>query len=480
MTATTAVRQLWIHSFRPGQGLRPEAVAHSLTPTGFVGRALRLEDRQGPGIIIVPEISQAICEFVRTVSGNGARRVLAILEGEAPSASQGAWEVLQAGASDVLIWNELSDPGNAISARFRRWQEVDELVESPLVVKNLVGGSPAWKSVVRRVVEVARFTDSPVLLIGETGTGKELLARLIHTLDEKRNQRSLVVLDCSTIVPELSGSELFGHERGAFTGAVAARDGAFALADGGTLFLDEVGELPLGLQTQLLRALQEHTYKRVGSNSWRRTDFRLICATNRDLPMEEARGHFRRDLYYRVAAWTIRLPSLRKRAEDIIPLVRHFMRLSGMADAPPELEAAVKTYFVTRDYPGNVRDLQNLVHRIMTSYVGVGPITLGNVPPDERPEANHTAQDWFDPASEQAIRQAVALGVGLREIRRAVEAAAIRIAIEGENGNLKRAAHKLGVTDRALQKRKAGQYQREEGSATPSSNCKVEVLEACR
>src|SRR5437763_9151048 len=135
-------------------------------------------------------------------------------------------------------------------------------------------------------MEAAFFTDAPVLSTGETGTGKELIARLVHSLDARSKKRDLVVVDCTTIVPTLSGSEFFGHERGAFTGAVSTREGAFALADGGTLFLDEVGELPLTLQPRLLRVLQEHTYKRVGGNLWQEAKFRLVCATNRNLETE--------------------------------------------------------------------------------------------------------------------------------------------------------------------------------------------------
>ena len=164
----------------------------------------------------------------------------------------GAWRLLREGVADVVAW----DGPDAVRARIDRWQTVDELVASPLVAEHLVGSSPAWRSVLRDVAEIAYFSDVDVLITGESGTGKELTAQLIHTLD-RPGKGDLVVVDCTTIVPSLSGSEFFGHERGAFTGAVSARDGAFALADGGTLFLDEVGELPLALQAELLRAVQE-------------------------------------------------------------------------------------------------------------------------------------------------------------------------------------------------------------------------------
>ena len=184
----------------------------------------------------------------------------------------------------------------------------------------------------RELVEVGAFTNASVLIEGESGTGKELLAQLVHDLDLRRQKGDFVILDCAAITPELSGSEFFGHERGAFTGAVNARDGAFALANGGTLFLDEVGELPLTLQAQLLRVVQEHQFKRVGSNTWQRTEFRLVCATNRDLLAGVAEGRFRGDLYHRIAGWVCHVPPLRDRPEDILPLTTHF--LSQLNHAP--------------------------------------------------------------------------------------------------------------------------------------------------
>jgi transcriptional regulator with GAF, ATPase, and Fis domain len=218
------------------------------------------------------------------------------------------------------------------------------------------------------------------LITGESGTGKELIARLIHTLDPRQNKRDLVVLDGASVVPELSGSEFFGHERGAFTGAVATREGAFALADGGTLFLDEAGELPMTLQAELLRVMQEGSYKRVGSNNWQRTDFRLVSATNRDLLAEEMRGCFRRDFYYRIAGWVCHLSPLRERPEDILPLARRFMEKLRPGESY-EFDDAAREYLLTRKYPGNVRDLRQLVTRIFYRHVGPGPITVGDIAP---------------------------------------------------------------------------------------------------
>jgi len=305
----------------------------------------------------------------------------------------------------------------------------------------------------RQVVEVARFTDAAILICGESGTGKELVARLIHTLDARPGKRDLVVLDCATIVPELSGSEFFGHERGAFTGAVTARDGAFALADRGTLFLDEVGDLPTGLQAELLRVVQEHTYKRVGGNVWQETDFRLVCATNRDLKELESCGRFRRDFYHRIASWTCRLPPLRERPEDILLLAGHFLRQLRDEREQPGMDQAVREYLLQREYTGNVRDLKQVVSRLSYRHAGAGPITAGDIPPEDRPRVESQPDDWRDSAFVHSIGRAVALGVGLREIKQAAEDIAIRIALEAEmgKGGKKRAAGKLGVTNRTLQ-----------------------------
>lgn len=332
---------------------------------------------------------------------------------------------------------------------------MDALVESTPVDAQPVGKSRAWTSILRQTAAVARFTDASILITGETGTGKELIAKFIHALDPKRRDHELVILDCTTVVPELAGSEFFGHERGAFTGAVTARDGAFALADGGTLFLDEVGDLSLPLQAELLRVVQERTYKRVGGNTWKRTDFRLICATNRDLQELESTGRFRRDLYYRIAGWVFKLPPLRERADDILLLARYFIRQGSPPGATPDLDDPVRAYLDTRDYPGNVRDLKQLIYRILYSHVGPGPITVGDVPESERPVDGQMPEDWRDAAFELAIRRAVERGVGLREIGYSATETAIRIALAQADGNLARAAKQLGVTDRALQMRRA-------------------------
>ena len=452
---------VWIQPFGTDEILDEQSVIDCLEKAGINVASRDLAGQSAYGIALLADVSRDACEFVRSVCAQERMRILAIVANAKEKQRDYAWQLLHAGASDVLAWCDLRQPGDTIAARLTRWQEIDAIVTSPLVRNNLVGRSRAWTRVLRRLVEAARYTKAPILLVGETGTGKELASRLIHSLDKQRSQHELIVLDCTTIVPDLSGSELFGHERGAFTGAVSARDGAFALADNGTLFLDEVGELPAALQVQLLRVLQEGTYKRVGSNTWRRSDFRLLCATNRDLHGEQAQGNFRRDLYHRIASWTIRLPPLSERTDDIIPLVHHFLRQEASDNnQPPQLDDAVRSFFLTRKYPGNVRDLQGLVARIATRHVGPGPITIGDIPADERPVLPYP-QGWDDEPLENSIRQAISAGHGLHDIRDAVEAIAVMAALDNEDGDMKRAAQRLDVSLRTLQSRRARYRDRE-------------------
>jgi transcriptional regulator with GAF, ATPase, and Fis domain len=267
-------------------------------------------------------------------------------------------------------------------------------------------------------------------------------------------------VDCGSLVPELSGSEFFGHERGAFTGAHIQREGAFALADGATLLLDEIGEIPVALQAQLLRAIQEKTYKRVGGNVWQRASFRLVCATNRNLEELVRQGQFRLDLYYRIAGCVFRTPSLRERKEDIPALAAHF--LGGcIPGAVSGFDPIVRDYLLNRDYPGNIRELRQLIERIAHRHTGPGPITAGDVPEEDRPADGDLHRAWPDEDLERTISNALATGASLGEISRATADTAIRIAVQSERGNLQRAAGRLGITDRALQMRRAADRQRE-------------------
>ena len=227
----------------------------------------------------------------------------------------------------------------------------------------MVGESPALRRVLEQIAQVAP-THSTVLIQGETGTGKELVARAIHEHSSRRG-RPLIKLNCAALPRDLVESELFGHEKGAFTGATQQRRGRFELADGGTLFLDEAGELPLETQVKLLRVLQEREFERVGGMRTVRTDVRVIAATNRDLRARVADGGFRSDLYYRLNVFPIVVPSLRERRSDIPDLVRHFAHKAArkLGRTVHTISPAFIEQACTYDWPGNIRELENLVER---------------------------------------------------------------------------------------------------------------------
>ena len=271
--------------------------------------------------------------------------------------------------------------------------------------REILGESPALKKVLAQIEMVAP-TNASVLILGESGTGKELVARAIHDRSPRKNG-PLVRVNCASVPRELFESEFFGHTRGAFTGAIKDRVGRFELANGGTLFLDEIGEVPLELQSKLLRVLQEGQFERLGEDRTRTVDVRIIAATNRDLEDEVKAGKFRQDLYYRLSVFPIELPPLRERADDIRALAEHFIQESSrrLGKAAPRLTTMQLRELERYDWPGNVRELQNVIERAVIRS-GNGHLDFGLRPsssPVARPQ--RTVQPTDDaPSSLRDLR----------------------------------------------------------------------------
>jgi formate hydrogenlyase transcriptional activator len=319
-------------------------------------------------------------------------------------------------------------------------------IRSELHFDDIVGSSQALKLVLREI-EIVAPADSTVLIYGETGTGKELIARAVHNLSSRKSN-AFVKLNCAAIPTGLLESELFGHEKGAFTGAISQRVGRFELAHRGTIFLDEVGEIPLELQPKLLRVLQEREFERLGSTRTLRTDARLIAATNRDLKTMVGEQKFRSDLYYRLNVFPIRVPALRERKEDIPMLVRHFVQQFSQRNnrvintIPSETMEALVRYH----WPGNVRELQNVIERaVILSKGTMLNVSLAGLEPDVAPRASHAATTGIP--SEHKRLQDILDDTEQIEILRALEASDGIIA--GPSG----AAALLGVKRSTLQLR---------------------------
>jgi formate hydrogenlyase transcriptional activator len=275
--------------------------------------------------------------------------------------------------------------GEIVPINEGRGIRLEERVENETALKGVIGSSSSLKLALGEVEQVAP-TDSTVLVLGETGTGKELIARAIHNLSA-RSGRPFVKVNCAAIPFDLLESELFGHEKGAFTGAIAQKIGRFELADSGTLFLDEIGDLPLALQPKLLRVLQEQEFERIGSGRTHRINVRVVTATHRDLPEMVAQREFRGDLYYRLNVFPVELPPLRKRPGDIPKLISYFVEDFGRRMGKPIHFIAAETMAALTAYswPGNVRELQNLIERaVIRSNNGVLPNPL--------PVVEHTAE----------------------------------------------------------------------------------------
>jgi len=368
------------------------------------------------------------------IGRGGVVGVLAALKRSARAYSKDDVAFLEQVASQVAIAVENAlDYERAIKdrdAETKQRRYLEEEIRSEFT--EIVGESPVLKTALS-LVSVVAPTDSSVLILGETGTGKELIARAIHKLSS-RSEKAFVKLNCAAIPLGLLESELFGHEKGAFTGAIAQKTGRFELANKGTLFLDEVGDIPLELQAKLLRVLQEQEFERLGSNRTHKVDVRLIAATHRDLAAMVKQGTFREDLYYRLKVFPIQVPALRQRTEDIPKLVLHFTELysrrmnKSIKEVPPETMEALVQY----RWPGNVRELQNFIERAVI----LSPHAILRAPISEL-EPFHTPKEGI-------VRMNGLAEVERDHILRALEAS--DWVIGGRNG----AAERLGMKRTSL------------------------------
>ena len=356
-----------------------------------------------------------------------------------------AVQMMKEGAADYIVKDNLLEE---LPLRVRQVLENRKLRQESTVLKgrienlreqinlhhfdSIVGASAPMRDA-RSLAERVAPTDANVLLLGESGTGKEVFAQAIHAASH-RSEAPFVPVNCGALPETLLESELFGHEKGAFTGAIRTKPGRFEIAEGGTVFLDEIAELPQSTQVKLLRVLQDRTYVRVGGEEMRRADVRILAATNRHLEEMIQQGKFREDLYYRLNVFPIRLVALRERREDIPPLVEHFLLLQerALADLTPDALEYLRVY----DFPGNIRELQNLIERACILAGADGKI-----------ERQHFPLERSRPAGDPS--DLLSLGMSLEQIENRL----IREALERSQGNKTKAAGLLGISRRALYSR---------------------------
>ena len=386
-------------------------------------------------------------ELMRAVQAAAPRTAVILLTayGCVPDAVQ----AIRNGACDYLMKPVCFEKLEvAVEQVMRRAQQENKDTES------LIGHSPAWEQAMERARQAAA-TDADVLIEAESGTGKELVARLIHRLSD-RKQGPFVALNCTAFPEALLESELFGHAKGAFTGAVTARPGKFESANGGTLLLDEVGEMPLPLQPKLLRALQEREFDRLGSNQTVHVDIRVIATTNRALEAAVNEGRFRADLYYRLNVIPLSLPPLRERAGDIAELAEHFAQMYGAAGAAPRLTDELVARLSEQTWPGNVRELANFVRRAVAlahgPEIGVEAFDHGKLS-----ARSVTAPEW---------KAGLSLGAMERQL--------LAMTLESTGGNRSRTAELLGVSLRTV-RNKIREYGLPPRSNYASANVNVNI-----
>ncbi len=425
--------------FRRGAGaLAGAPIAGLLTPES--ADAFR---RAAAGLSLRPERQRWTC-MTEAVEGQGASGSTFPMEAAISMSPSGGVDRYTVVLRDLREKREAQRRINVLSEEKERLAEALRVREAS---GEILGESAAAQGVLRQIAEVAP-SKAAVLILGETGTGKELAARAIHRASP-RSSGPLIAVNCAAMPPALAESELFGHERGAFTGAAARRIGRFALADGGTIFLDEVGEMPLESQAKLLRVLQEGSFEPLGGAESRRVDVRVIAATNRDLREEVRAGRFREDLYYRLGVFPLHLPPLRERAEDIPLLAAHFAQVCAaeMGRTLEPLASGDAARLAAYPWPGNIRELRNVMERaVITAKNGRLNLERALPPMDAAAIAPPPILDLLDPAG--PVRTEAEFRAWERaNLLRALSATGWRVA--GKNG----AAELLGVRPSTLASR---------------------------
>jgi two-component system response regulator AtoC len=397
-------------------------------------------------------------QFLKSLQSEGLLTTMPVIILTAHGTGPNAMQAMQLGAYDFITKPLDIDQALATVTRAIRHMELQREVEllrqqrfrdrsledvstsEQGVMPQLIGNSPAWIEIFKNIGRVAA-TDVGVLLLGESGTGKEVVARTIHE-NSARSRRPFIILNCAALPPELLESELFGHERGAFTGAIAQKRGKFEAADGGTIFLDEIGELPLSLQPKLLRVLQEHAFERVGGTASIHADVRVIAATNRPLEDDVEQKTFRADLFYRLNAFTVRLPPLRERQSDILPLAEYFLARYAKRNQVSVTGLAADAIVALQSYPfpGNVRELEHLIERAAVK-AGGRAITAEQIQ-EELTKAKSPAPGAFDTQA--------AIGLPFHDAVAIWERYLIEQVLKAAHGNKSDAARRLGIHRRLL------------------------------
>src|SRR6202789_3452767 len=422
------------HNFR-------ETLRELLTDAGYATR-VAANGQEATALLQVAAPDLILCDwkmpggggeqFLKGLQSEGLLTAMPVIILTAHGTGPNAMQAMQLGAYDFITKPLDMDQALTTVARAIRHMELQREVEvlrhqrfkdrslddigapEEGMKPQLIGASPAWIEIFKNIGRVAA-TDVGVLLLGESGTGKEVVARAIHD-NSARSRHPFIILNCAALPPELLESELFGHDRGAFTGAIAQKRGKFEAADGGTIFLDEIGELPLSLQPKLLRVLQEHTFERVGGTASLHADVRVIAATNRPLEDDVEQRTFRADLFYRLNAFTVRLPPLRERQSDILPLAEYFLSRYAQRNelAATGLSADAMATLQSYSFPGNVRELEHLIERAAVK-AGGRAITADQIQ-EELSKAKTTAQGAFDVQAATGLPFHEAVGIWERHL----------------------------------------------------------------